>query len=155
MSSSPQRDLARYLREQREHARESLRQLADSVEASRAADAGAGYLGLLERGLRGPGADLLQGLAKGLRVSADSLYERAGVLDERDPDQMALQAAILAEPVLTERQKRALLDIYSSFRVENARTAEAAAQEQPRGDEGATGDGPPTDRESDHETDRG
>ncbi len=127
MSSSQQRDLGRYLRDQREQARLSLRQLAESVEVTRAADARTAALGQLE-GLRKPGADLLQGLAKGLRVSADSLYERAGALDARDGDQLALQAAVLADPGLTERQKRALLDIYASFRAENARAA-AATQE--------------------------
>ncbi len=133
MADSPQRDLGSYLRERREQARLSLRQLADSVEVGRAADAGNAYLGQLERGLRGPSAELLQGLAKGLRVSADSLYERAGVLDERDPDQLALQAAILAEPVLTERQKRALLDIYASFRAENARLAQPEGESADEG----------------------
>ena len=69
-----------------------------------------------------PSAEILGQLAKGLRISAESLYVRAGILEERE-DQMPLETAVLAEVGLTERQKRVLLDIYESFRAENARMA--------------------------------
>ena len=73
------------------------------------------YLSQIERGLRKPSAEILQGIARGLRISAETLYVRAGILDERGepPD---LVAAVLARPVaLTERQKQVLLEIYRSF----------------------------------------
>ena len=111
-------DLGGYLREQRQHARLSLRQLAEAAGVSNP------YLSQIERGLKKPSAEILQQLAKGLRISAESLYVRAGILDEREDQQVELEAAILADLGLSERQKRVLLDIYESFRTENARLAE-------------------------------
>ena len=108
-------DLGSYLREQRQHAKLSLRQLADLADVSNP------YLSQIERGLKKPSAEILQSLAKGLRISAESLYVRAGILEERDEQQVTIEAAILADPALSERQKRVLLDIYESFRAENAR----------------------------------
>jgi len=125
-------DLGSYLREQRQHARLSLRQLADLAEISNP------YLSQIERGLKKPSAEILQSLAKGLRISAESLYVRAGILDERDEQQVGIESAILADPSLTERQKRVLLDIYESFRAENGRTEPAAAPTSPRADQPPT-----------------
>ena len=120
-------DLGAYLREQRQHAKLTLRQLAELAEVSNP------YLSQIERGLKKPSAEILQSLAKGLRVSAESLYVRAGILEERDEQQVSIEAAILADPVLSERQKRVLLDIYDSFRAESARTdAKAAAPRSPK-----------------------
>jgi transcriptional regulator with XRE-family HTH domain len=113
-------DLGAYLREQRQNAKLSLRQLAELAEVSNP------YLSQIERGLKRPSADILQSLAKGLRVSAESLYVRAGILDERDEQQVDIEAAILSDSLLTERQKSVLLDIYESFRAENARSAAEA-----------------------------
>lgn len=115
-------DLGAYLREQRQNARLSLRQLAELAEVSNP------YLSQIERGLKKPSAEILQSLAKGLRVSAESLYVRAGILDERDEQQVDIEAAILSDSLLTERQKAVLLDIYESFRAENARNAAEAAE---------------------------
>ncbi len=115
-------DLGAYLREQRQNARLSLRQLAELAEVSNP------YLSQIERGLKKPSAEILQSLAKGLRVSAESLYVRAGILDERDEEQVDIEASILRDSLLTERQKHVLLDIYESFRAENARGAAEAAQ---------------------------
>jgi transcriptional regulator with XRE-family HTH domain len=115
--ASIKQDLGAYLREQRQNARLSLRQLAELAEVSNP------YLSQIERGLKKPSAEILQSLAKGLRVSAESLYIRAGILDERDEQQVGIEAAILSDSVLTERQKSVLLDIYESFRAENARSA--------------------------------
>jgi transcriptional regulator with XRE-family HTH domain len=109
--------LGDYLKEQRRNAELSLRQLADLTGVSNP------YLSQIERGLRKPSAEVLQQLAKALRVSAEVLYVRAGLLDPTDADtaeQDAVEVAIRADRVLTERQKRVLLDIYESFRREAA-----------------------------------
>lgn len=104
--------LGDYLREQRQSAKLSLRQLSELAGVSNP------YLSQIERGLKKPSAEILQQLAKGLEVSAESLYVRAGILDERHghpaeaPD---TRAVIGADPRLSDRQKSALLDIYDSF----------------------------------------
>ncbi|HET9658462.1 MAG TPA: helix-turn-helix domain-containing protein [Kineosporiaceae bacterium] len=115
-------DLGGYLREQREHARLSLRQLAQLAGVSNP------YLSQVERGLRKPSAEVLQQIARGLRISAEALYVRAGILEseQQRPD---VEAAVHADPDLTDRQKRVLLDIYHAFRAENAR--ETADTETP------------------------
>lgn len=112
-------NLGEYLREQRRQAQLSLRQLADAAGVSNP------YLSQIERGLRKPSADILQQLAKALRISAETLYVQAGILDERDRDEVETRAAILADPSINERQKQVLLQIYESFRKENAADAEA------------------------------
>ena len=89
------------------------------------------YLSQIERGLNKPSAEILQSLAKGLRISAESLYVRAGILEERDEQQVSIEAAVLADPQLSERQRRVLLDIYESFRAENDRADEIPAPEPP------------------------
>jgi transcriptional regulator with XRE-family HTH domain len=127
MPSLSVHDLGTYLREQRESARLSVRQLSELAGVSNP------YLSQIERGLKKPSAEILGQLAKGLRISAESLYVRAGILEER-ADQMPLETAVLADQGLTERQKRVLLDIYESFRAENARAAtvsEAAPAPEP------------------------
>lgn len=108
-------DLGAYLREQRTSARLTLRQLAELAEVSNP------YLSQIERGLKRPSAEILQSLARGLRVSAESLYIRAGILEERDDEQVGVEAAILGDHVLSERQKRVLLEIYETFRAESSR----------------------------------
>ena len=104
--------LGDYLREQRQAARLSLRQLSELAGVSNP------YLSQIERGLKKPSAEILQQLAKGLQVSAESLYVRAGILDERhghEATTLDTRAAIAADPKLTSRQRTALLDIYDSF----------------------------------------
>ncbi|MGJ7441128.1 helix-turn-helix domain-containing protein [Aquipuribacter sp. MA13-6] len=100
-------DLGGFLREQRQQARMSLRQLAEVAGVSNP------YLSQVERGLRRPSAEVLQQIAKGLRISAEALYVRAGLLDEVGASDVP--AAIATDPHLDERQKRALLDVYASF----------------------------------------
>ncbi|MEV7414642.1 helix-turn-helix transcriptional regulator [Streptomyces sp. NPDC089919] len=107
-------NLGEYLREQRRTAQLSLRQLAEAAGVSNP------YLSQIERGLRKPSADILQQLAKALRISAETLYVRAGILDEREPGEVETRAVILADPTINERQKQVLLQIYESFRKENA-----------------------------------
>ena len=105
--------LGDYIREQRESAQVSLRQLAKTAGVSNP------YLSQIERGLKKPSADILQQIAKGLRISAETLYVRAGILDEgHGPSDVT--AAVLADPAIGERHKRVLLDIYESFRAEHA-----------------------------------
>jgi transcriptional regulator with XRE-family HTH domain len=106
--------LGDYLRDQRRGAQLTLRQLADQAGVSNP------YLSQIERGLRRPSADVLQQLAKALRISAETLYVRAGILDPEERGAATVQTAVLADPDLTERQKQVLLDIYASFRRGNA-----------------------------------
>ena len=98
-----------YIREQREQARISLRQLAQAAGVSNP------YLSQIERGLRRPSAEILQQIAKGLRISAEALYVQAGILEESNGD-TRVKPAVLSDPYLTERQKQVLIDIYESFR---------------------------------------
>jgi len=77
------------------------------------------YLSQIERGLRKPSADILQQIAKGLRISAEALYVQAGILEDRPADS-GVRPALLADPHLSERQKQVLIEIYESFRRENA-----------------------------------
>jgi transcriptional regulator with XRE-family HTH domain len=102
-----------YLREQRRNAQLSLRQLAAAAGVSNP------YLSQIERGLRRPSAEILQQIAKALRISAEQLYIRAGILDQREDGQEVVMA-VLSDPRITERQKQVLLDVYESFRNQNA-----------------------------------
>jgi transcriptional regulator with XRE-family HTH domain len=102
-----------YIREQREQAKISLRQLAQSAGISNP------YLSQIERGLRRPSADILQQIAKGLRISAEALYVQAGFLEDRPPGS-AVREAVLTDLDLSERQKQMLIEIYESFRKETA-----------------------------------
>jgi transcriptional regulator with XRE-family HTH domain len=102
-----------YIREQREQAKISLRQLAQSAGISNP------YLSQIERGLRRPSADILQQIAKGLRISAEALYVQAGFLEDKAPGSV-VRDALLTDPELTERQKQMLLEVYESFRKESA-----------------------------------
>jgi transcriptional regulator with XRE-family HTH domain len=108
-----------YIRDQREQAKISLRQLAQAAGVSNP------YLSQIERGLRKPSADILQRIASGLRVSAEALYVQAGLLEDR-PAGSAVRSAVLSDPELTERQRQMLMEIYESFRKETA-TARAQA----------------------------
>ena len=105
--------IGEYIRQQREQAKISLRQLASAAGVSNP------YLSQIERGMRRPSAEILQQIAKGLRISAEALYVQAGILEDRRPDS-GVRAAVLADPELTERQKQVLLEIYESFRREVA-----------------------------------
>ena len=108
--------IGEYIREQREQAKISMRQLAQSAGVSNP------YLSQIERGLRKPSADILQQIAKGLRISAEALYVQAGILEDRPADS-GVRSALLADPQLSERQKQVLMEIYESFRRENAAAA--------------------------------
>jgi transcriptional regulator with XRE-family HTH domain len=106
------RDIGEYIRQQRSSAQISLRQLAKLAGVSNP------YLSQIERGLRKPSAEILQQIAKGLRISAEALYVQAGILDA--PVGGPVVDAVLADSALTERQKQVLLDVYETFRRTNA-----------------------------------
>jgi transcriptional regulator with XRE-family HTH domain len=106
-------DVGRYIRDQRRQAELSLRKLASQAGVSNP------YLSQIERGLRQPSAKILKDIAKALRISAETLYVRAGILDE-EADPTDLEVGILRDPHLTERQKQVLVDVYRSFRSEQA-----------------------------------
>ena len=107
------RDLGKFIREQRDQSRLSLRRLSDLAGISNP------YLSQIERGLRKPSAEILQQIAKALRISAETLYVRAGILEPRSEDDGGLVRHILAEPNLVEDQRQILIRIYLSFLHEN------------------------------------
>ena len=90
------------------------------------------YLSQIERGLRKPSAEVLQQIAKALRISAEQLYIRAGILSPEDGDGGSVELAILTDPGLTERQKQSLLDVYASFLALNAGDPTPTTAEPPR-----------------------
>jgi transcriptional regulator with XRE-family HTH domain len=106
------RNLGDYIREQRSTAQISLRQLATLAGVSNP------YLSQIERGLRKPSAEILQQIAKALRISAEALYVQAGILEERYGDS-DVPAAILSDAHLAERQKQVLLELYEAYRRES------------------------------------
>jgi transcriptional regulator with XRE-family HTH domain len=106
------RELGEFIREQRSLARLSLRRLSDMAGISNP------YLSQIERGLRKPSAEILQQIAKALRISAETLYVRAGILEAREGG-LGLVDEILRDPTLTEDQKQTLTRVYLSFVREN------------------------------------
>ena len=104
--------LGEFIRDQRRVARLSLRKLSDMAQISNP------YLSQIERGLRKPSAEILQQLAKALRISAETLYVQAGILDERQ-EATDLVNAIRTDSTLTDGQKRALIQVLRSFQAEN------------------------------------
>jgi transcriptional regulator with XRE-family HTH domain len=110
-------DIGSFIRSQRIAAEVSLRQLAERAGVSNP------YLSQIERGLRKPSADVLAQIAKGLRVSAEVLYVRAGILEERPAS--PVRDALMADTVISERQKQVLLEIYDSFCKENRADVES------------------------------
>ena len=116
MASLKVPSLGDYIREQREHAQVSLRQLAKNAGVSNP------YLSQIERGMKKPSAEILSQIAKGLRISAETLYVRAGILEDRGTTSDVV-GAVLADASIDDRQKRVLLDIYESFRSEHQSTS--------------------------------
>jgi transcriptional regulator with XRE-family HTH domain len=115
------RDLGAFIRDQRRTARLSLRKLSELAGISNP------YLSQIERGLRKPSAEILQSIARGLAISAETLYVRAGILDERDGEHDLL-SDIHRDRNLTEGQKQALIEIYQSFLNEHAESDTGAAE---------------------------
>ncbi|MFF3001752.1 helix-turn-helix domain-containing protein [Kitasatospora sp. NPDC057940] len=134
--------LGEYIREQRRNAQYSLRQLAEAAGVSNP------YLSQIERGLRKPSAEILQQIAKALRISAETLYVQAGILEERRGEGLELRASILADPLINEQQKQALLAVYDAFLKENAVQRGAVAERSPAAGTGTgvpPASGPTTD----------
>ena len=124
--SNAAQDIGSFIRAQREAAQVSVRQLAEKAGVSNP------YLSQIERGLRKPSADVLSQIAKALRVSAEVLYIRAGILEPSEANEV--RDAIITDTAITERQKQVLLDIYNSFCQQNEAEAEieaAAAESDP------------------------
>ena len=115
--------LGDYIREQRESTQVSLRQLAKTAGVSNP------YLSQIERGVKKPSAEILSQIAKGLRISAETLYVRAGILDDHQGSDVV--AAILADVTIGERHKRTLIDVYESFRAEHAAELKSVAKRTP------------------------
>lgn len=113
--------LGEYIREQRHGAEISLRQLAKAAGISNP------YLSQVERGLRRPSAQILSRIAAALRISAETLYVRAGILEERVGDQTVI-AAISGDATLSERQREMMLEIYAAFQTENSTAHERGEQ---------------------------
>lgn len=117
-------DIGSFIRDMRENAQVSVRQLAERSGVSNP------YLSQVERGLRKPSADVLSQIAKALRISAEVLYVRAGILEPSETSQV--RDAVITDTAITERQKQILLDIYASFIQQN----EAIREESPTPSEG-------------------
>ena len=109
----PYATLGEFIKRQRELSQLSLRQLADICGISNP------YLSQIERGLRTPSSMILQSLAKGLRISAETLYTQAGILDPREAEESDVITAILHDPDLSARQREMMIDMYRSFRKVN------------------------------------
>jgi len=123
--------LGDYLKEQRVASRLSLRQLAVQAGVSNP------YLSQIERGLRKPSAEVLQQIARALRISAEQLYVRAGIVSPDDGVGGSVEVAVLSDTGLTERQKQSLLDVYSSFIAMNGAEADPAEDSDDAQDEDA------------------
>ena len=104
-------DIGGFIRTQRENAQVSVRQLAERAGVSNP------YLSQVERGLRKPSAEVLNQLAKALRVSAEVLYVQAGMLEPSEKSEV--RDAIVTDTAITERQRQILLDIYTSSTQQN------------------------------------
>ena len=102
-------DLGEFIRQQREIANVSVRRLAELAGVSNP------YLSQIERGLRRPSAEILQQLAKALKISAETLYVRAGLLSDEVAEAPNVREAIGRDPKLTAEQKKTLLNVYESF----------------------------------------
>ena len=132
MALAKVQDLGKFIRDQRRNARLSLRKVSQMAGISNP------YLSQIERGLRRPSAEILQSIAKALRVSAETLYVKAGILEERgEPDPIS---ALLNDRTINEKQRRLMIELYQSFHHENAeatvspkpKRAAAAARTQSR-----------------------
>ena len=115
----PYATLGEFIKRQRELSQLSVRQLAELCGISNP------YLSQIERGLRMPSSMILQSLAKGLRISAETLYTQAGILDPQDAEESDVVKAVMHDPELSARQREMLIDMYRSFRQVNEQNASA------------------------------
>ena len=115
------RELGEFIRDQRRVGHLSLRKLSEMAGISNP------YLSQIERGLRKPSAEILQQIARALEISSETLYVRAGILEEREGTDLV--AEIRRDPGLSEEQKKTLIRIYDLFRHENERSSAAGPEE--------------------------
>ena len=120
-------DLGGFIRDQRRTARLSLRKLSELAGVS------IPYLSQIERGMRNPSAEILQAIAKALRISSETLYVRAGILDEREGGNDPIRE-ILSDRTIGERHKQVLIEIYRSFQVEHENSVQTNAPVPKTGD---------------------
>lgn len=118
-------ELGTFIRDQRRNARISLRKLSSMAGISNP------YLSQIERGLRRPSAEILSSIAKALRISSETLYVKAGILEESDRETVDPITAIMRDLTITEKQKQLLIDVYHSFRHENELEGKRLAAERP------------------------
>jgi transcriptional regulator with XRE-family HTH domain len=109
----PYVNLGEFIRRQRELAQLSIRQLADICGISNP------YLSQIERGLRMPSSMILQSISKGLRLSAETLYAQAGILDPEEVEESDVIKSVMRDPYLSSRQREMMIDMYRSFRKVN------------------------------------
>lgn len=121
MSENKQSDLGAFIRTQRERANLSLRLLADKAGISNP------YLSQIERGIRKPSAEILKSLSRALEISANSLYSKAGLIDD-DPAPPTVFEAVGADSRLSGDQKRVLLDMYRALVRSNGSTPDQAQE---------------------------
>ncbi len=98
-----------YIRRQRQLANISLRKVAEQSGIS------AAVLNEIEQGLRNPSRTIIQSIAGALRLSAETLYLQAGVLDPQTAEEVPTLREIHRDPALTQRQRELLTDIYEAF----------------------------------------
>ena len=117
--ADPYVNLGEFIRRQRELAQLSIRQLADICGISNP------YLSQIERGLRMPSSMILQSISKGLRLSAETLYAQAGILDPEEIEESDVIKSVMRDPYLSSRQREMMIDMYRSFRKVNETTESA------------------------------
>lgn len=118
------KELGQFIRDQRRNSRLTLRKLAEVAGVSDP------YLSQIERGLRKPSAEILQAIAKGLRISAETLYVQAGILEENK--QSDLRLAIMRDTSISERQRQMLVELYDTFQSETERERKARSRKPSR-----------------------
>ena len=117
--ADPYVNLGEFIRRQRELAQLSIRQLAEICGISNP------YLSQIERGLRMPSSMILQSISKGLRMSAETLYAQAGILDPEEVEESDVIKSVMRDPYLSSRQREMMIDMYRSFRKVNETTESA------------------------------
>ena len=114
-------DLGQFIRAQRDAAQMSVRRLADLAGVSNP------YLSQIERGLRKPSAEILQQIARALRISVETLYVHAGILDDDDEPRPTVIEAIVGDAQLTRDQRHTLITVYESFKAQNGGAVSVAS----------------------------
>ena len=122
--SSPLGDI---IRRQRELQALSMRQFARMVGISNP------YLSQIERGLREPSEQVLQGIAESLQTTVDVLYDQAGVPQDENGEEPAVIAAVRADPALSARQRSALIEVYEAFTGRSGTRRRRASSARARG----------------------